>query len=247
MKPFLTACWQNLFVATYPVRADFLQGRLPQGLELDHLDGHTYVSLVAFEFSDTRILGVPCPGYQHFPELNLRYYVRAGSDRGVIFIREFVSSRLVAYLAKRWYNEPYRVASLSAVRTVNGTGISMRFELTLEGRTHSLHVRCANRPFHPASGSIEHSLIEQRWGFGLNRRGEPIRYEVIHEPWQIFPVTSFHIDLDWGAVYGPEWRWLNDTPPWSTIFAAGSAIELYRQTSAQGMQPDANQAESRQD
>jgi hypothetical protein len=54
---------------------------------------------------------------------------------------------------------------------------------------------------------------------------------VIHEPWLIFPVTSFHIDLDWAAVYGPEWRSLNDTPPWSTIFAAGSVIELYRQTS----------------
>jgi uncharacterized protein YqjF (DUF2071 family) len=231
MKPFLTACWRNLLLATYRVPAELLQSRLPKGLELDRLDGDTFVSLVAFEFSNTRVLGVRCPGYQTFPELNLRYYVRAGTERGVIFIREFVSSRLVAYLAKRWYNEPYRVAGLSAARSEDAAGISMRFLLTLQDRTHSLAVQTAKNPFHPAPGSAEHSLIEQRWGFGLNRRGKLIRYEVIHEPWQVFPVTSFHINLDWARVYGPEWSWLNETQPWSTIFAAGSAIELYRQAS----------------
>jgi uncharacterized protein YqjF (DUF2071 family) len=231
MKPFLTACWHNLLLATYRVPAELLQSRLPKGLELDRLNGETFVSLVAFQFFNTRVLGVRCPGYQHFPELNLRYYVRAGNDRGVVFIREFVSSRLVAYLAKRCYNEPYRVARLSAMRSDDDSGISMRFELALQHRTHMLEVHGGKRSFHPAPGSAEHSLIEQRWGFGRNRRGELIRYEVIHEPWQIFPVTSFHIDLDWAAVYGPEWRWLNGTPPWSTIFAAGSPIELYQQTS----------------
>src|SRR5437763_211823 len=134
MKPFLTAWWQNLLVATYRAPAELLQSRLPKGLELDRLDGDTFVSLVAFEFSGTRILGVRCPGYDHFPELNLRYYVRAGTDRGVIFIREYVSSRLIAYLARRWYNEPYRVAPLSAQRCDDGADISMRFELTLQGR-----------------------------------------------------------------------------------------------------------------
>jgi uncharacterized protein len=231
MKPFLTARWQNLLVVTYQVPAELLQSRLPKGLELDRLDGGTFVSLVAFEFFGTRILGVPCPAHSHFPELNLRYYVRAGTDRGVIFIREFVSSRLVAYLANRWYNEPYSLAPLSATRSDDDRGMSMRFELSMQNRVHLLEVQSAKSPFHPATGSAEHSLIEQRWGFGVNRRGELIRYEVIHEPWQIFPVTSFHIDLDWAAVYGPEWRWLNDTLPWSTIFAAGSAIELHRQTS----------------
>jgi uncharacterized protein YqjF (DUF2071 family) len=241
MKPFLTACWQNLLVATYRVPAELLQNRLPKGLALDDLGGDTFVSLVAFEFSGTRILGVRCPGYGHFPELNLRYYVRAGAERGVIFIREYVSSRLVAYLARRWYNEPYRVAPLSAARSDNGTSISMRFELTLPDRTHSLAIQSAKHSFRPAPGSTEHSLLEQRWGFGLNHRGELIRYEVMHEPWQIFPVTSFHIDLDWAAVYGHEWRWLNDATPLSTIFAAGSAIELYRQTSVQPIEAQAKQ------
>jgi uncharacterized protein YqjF (DUF2071 family) len=157
MKPFLTALWHNLLVATYRVPTELLQDRLPKGLELDRLNGDTFVSLVAFEFSNTRVLGVRCPGYGHFPELNLRYYVRAGSDRGVIFIREYVSSRLIAYLAKRWYNEPYRVAPLSAARADDGACIRMRFELAWPERTHSLEVQSA-KPSFPSSARLRGAL-----------------------------------------------------------------------------------------
>src|SRR5215831_17753645 len=97
--PFLTARWSNLFLATYAVPPSLLWKRLPPGLELDMRDGQAFVSLVAFDFHDTRVLGIPWPGYRNFPELNLRFYVRHGADRGVMFVREFVAQRLVAWVA----------------------------------------------------------------------------------------------------------------------------------------------------
>src|SRR5690242_7043427 len=107
---FLTARWSNLFLLTYAVPRPLLAGRLSPGLELDTRlglvddaaaerfgrDGPAFVSLVAFDFLDTRVLGVPWPGYRNFPEINLRFYVRwpttdgAGVERGVVFVREFV-------------------------------------------------------------------------------------------------------------------------------------------------------------
>jgi uncharacterized protein len=42
----------------------------------------------------------------------------------------------------------------------------------------------------------------------------------------VFPVQSFHIDLDWASVYGPEWNMLVKATPISTVFADGSAIAL---------------------
>src|SRR6516165_5771072 len=98
-RPFLTARWTNLFLATYPVSPQLLLPRLPRGLALDTRDGNAFVSVVAFEFLDTRVLGVPWPGYRNFTELNLRFYVRHGGDRGVVFVREFVPHHLVAWLA----------------------------------------------------------------------------------------------------------------------------------------------------
>ena len=49
-KPFLTAKWHNLFLATYAVPPSMLEKRLPSGLSLDTRDGNAFVSLVAFEF-----------------------------------------------------------------------------------------------------------------------------------------------------------------------------------------------------
>src|SRR5262245_26571807 len=110
--PFLTARWSNLFLATYAVPHDLLRPRLPPGLELDIWERQAFVSLVAFDFLQTRVLGVPWPGYRDFPEVNLRFYVRHGNQRGVTFIREFVPRRLVAWMARLLYNEPYVAAPM---------------------------------------------------------------------------------------------------------------------------------------
>jgi hypothetical protein len=67
-RPILTAPWNNVFLATYAVPPPLLEPRLPPGLTLDGRDGHAFVSLVAFEFLDTRVLGVPWPGHRNFTE-----------------------------------------------------------------------------------------------------------------------------------------------------------------------------------
>jgi uncharacterized protein YqjF (DUF2071 family) len=226
-RPFLTAEWRNLFLATYAVPPGLLRSRLPSGLELDMRDGNTFVSLVAFEFLNTRVLGVPWPGYRNFPELNLRFYVRRGSERGVVFVREFVSQRLVTWMARTIYNEPYRVAPLSR-RCQEDTGSRrMEYRLSWSGREHVLSVTGVKPAYLPNESSDEHFFKEHHWGFGVTRGGRAVRYEVTHPPWEVFPVRGYRIDLDWGSVYGPEWELLNKATPKSTVFAVGSAVAVY--------------------
>ena len=78
--PFLTATWSNLILLTYDAPPELLQHRLPGELELDTRDGDAFASLVAFDFLDTRVLGVAWPGFRSFPEVNLRFYVRRKDD-----------------------------------------------------------------------------------------------------------------------------------------------------------------------
>ena len=66
-RPFLTARWQNLVLATYAVPEELLRPRLPPGVEPDRRDGKCLASLVAFQFLDTRVLGVPGPGHRDRP------------------------------------------------------------------------------------------------------------------------------------------------------------------------------------
>jgi len=225
--PFLSARWTNLFLATYAVPPSLLEKRLPTGLELDTRDGQAFVSLVAFDFAGTRVFGVPWPGYRNFPELNLRFYVRHGSDRGVIFIREYVALRLVARLARLLYNEPYRVAPLSSLIHDEPDRLTVEHRLRQGGRVHTLRATGGKPGYLPEETSVEHFFKEHRWGFGRTRRGRALRYEVVHPVWEVYPVVDYHIDLDWGLVYGPEWDFLSEADPYSTIVAGGSAVRVY--------------------
>jgi uncharacterized protein YqjF (DUF2071 family) len=226
-KPFLTAEWRNLFLATYVVPQGLLQPRLPPGLELDTRAGHAFVSVVAFEFRDTRVLGVPWPGYRNFPELNLRFYVHRGAERGVIFVREIVPRRLVAWIARTIYNEPYFVAPFTAERRDEADRLTMTYRLCFAGREHVLEATGGKPAFRPAEMSDEHFFKEHHWGYGRTRRGEGLRYHVEHPVWDVYPVQGYRIDLDWAAVYGPEWAFLGKASPVSTVFAVGSAVSVY--------------------
>ncbi|HEV3238289.1 MAG TPA: DUF2071 domain-containing protein [Gemmataceae bacterium] len=224
---FLTAQWSNLFLATYAVPKELLTPRLPPGLELDLRDGQAFVSLVAFDFIDTRVLGIPWPGYRNFPELNLRFYVRHGNDRGVVFIREYVGKRLVAWIARGLYNEPYRVAPMTSVVTEDSETNTVEHRLTVAGRTNILRVTGSKPSYCPEPASVEHFFKEHHWGFNMDRGGRTVRYRVDHPKWEIFPIKGFHIDLDWETVYGPEWKEMQDSKPMSTILAQGSQVAVY--------------------
>lgn len=226
-RPFLTAEWRNLFLATYTVPPALLKPLLPSGLDLDTRDGNAFVSLVAFQFVDTRVLGIPWPAYRNFPELNLRFYVRHGGERGVVFVREIVAPRLVAWVARTIYNEPYRVAPLTSHCHEDGASRTMEYRLKWAGCEQLLRVAGCKPTYLPEQDSDEHFFKEHRWGYGRTRRGQSLRYEVVHPPWRVFPVQSYRIDLDWAGVYGPQWKFLNKAMPMSTVFADGSAIAVY--------------------
>lgn len=232
--PFLSARWSNLCLFTYAVPRRLLEDRLPPGLELDRhpdLPGEAFVSLVAFDFLDTRVLGVSWPGFRDFAELNLRAYVRrrtdAGVERGVLFVREFVPQRFVAWVARAVYNEPYVAAPLVSRVAEAGGAISVEHRLTFAGREHAITMTGDGPAACPAEGTTEHFFKEHRWGYGRTRRGKLIRYEVVHPAWDCYRVRAWNLDLDWAAVYGPEWAFLADEAPCSTILAAGSGVAVY--------------------
>ena len=123
-RSFLTAVWSDLVLITYAVEPTIVAACLPQGLEPDTRDGMAYASLVAFDFRETRVLGTQWPGLTRFPEINLRVYARLASDgrRGVVFVRELVPRRLIVWVARMIYNEPYAHASMrSCVDRVGDT------------------------------------------------------------------------------------------------------------------------------
>jgi len=212
-----------------------LAPHLPPGCELDRYDGRAYLSLVAFQFLDTRVLGVRWPGFVNFPEVNLRFYVTHEGRRGVAFVREYVPSRLVAWIARVLYNEPYRAAPMhgrvdptpdgafTADYGIDDKRRSARFQLSV---TTGAEARM------PPPDSLEHFFKEHELGLGTDRRGNLVTYRVWHPHWSVYEVNSHTLAVDWAAMYGEEFAGLQNTPPRSVVFAAGSEIKVFSKGSS---------------
>ncbi len=226
-RPFLTARWSNLAIITWEVPPALLEPHLPAGLELDRRGGAAFASLVAFDFLGTRVWGVAWPGLSNFPEINLRFYVRLGERRGVVFIREYVPRPLVAWAARAIYNEPYLVAPIESTVAGDAPAIATMRRLSWQGRSHTIEAVGSGPAFRPAGDSDEHFFKEHQWGFGRDRRGRTLAYEVRHPLWDVYPVRSWSVDLDWTHVYGASWSFLSSEKPASVVLAAGSAVSVY--------------------
>jgi uncharacterized protein YqjF (DUF2071 family) len=226
---FLRAEWRNLIIVSYHVPAGLLERYLPRGLELDLFDGKPAVSLVAFEFRNTRVWGVPWPGFVNFPEWNLRFYVKTTEPtprRGVVFVREFVPSRIVSLMARCLYNEPYTAASIRFGVVPFGDLVMPVCMVCVDRTGHTLHATASTALRTPHDSTTEHLLKEHQWGFGRTRAGKTLCYEVVHPTWRIHEDASVDVDVDWARLYGPEWGVMQEAKPFSTILAEGSAITV---------------------
>jgi uncharacterized protein YqjF (DUF2071 family) len=232
-RPFLTARWTNLVVANFEIPKEALASMTPRGTTLDTFEGRALVSVVAFMFEDTKLFGaLPAPPSPTFEEINLRFYVKRVVDgvarRGVCFVREVVPSRLVAWVARTVYEEPYErhVTDSSwtfhdaADRSAGGT-----FAYGWRAGDTRLGVRATTEgPLSPlAPGSEAEFIFEHYWGYTQRHDGTTSEYEVTHPPWRAWAVSRFEMEGDIGAFYGGPFVGALSKPR-SVFVAAGSEI-----------------------
>ena len=246
-KPALTAAWLDLAMLNYAVPPDALRPHVPPGTELDDFQGTTYVSVVGFRFVSTRVFGLRVPGHVDFDEVNLRMYVRRlagdGWRRGVVFIRELVPRRAIAWAARAWYNEPYRTLPMrhAITRRADGWPNAARYEWRRAGTWEGLSVRAGGEPAPVASGSEQEFIAEHYWGYTRQRDGSTIEYRVAHPRWRASAASEARLDAQVRALYGPPFDTLLGPEPRSALVADGSPVTVYRpvRLTARGAPPDA--------
>ena len=229
---FLTADWRYLAMLNYEVDRSVLTAYLPRGTELDDRNGHHYLSLVAFLFLDTHVLGLPALFHQNFEEVNLRFYVRrrVGAEwrSGVVFIREMVPLFLVAETARLTYNEPYRTVPMKhTIVKTNGVLQSVEYNFGA-GRGHC---RLALHVDGPASdmnlGSEEEFLSQRGWGYTRQRDGGTIEYKVEHPRWRIWSGARHELEGPLETFYDQPLPAILSGAPRSAFIADGSAVAVH--------------------
>jgi uncharacterized protein YqjF (DUF2071 family) len=228
-SPFLTARWKNLFMANYEVDAGLLQPLVPAGTELDLFQGRALVSLVAFQFLNTRVKGFRIPWHVNYPEINLRYYINrtVGEEirRGVGFIREIVPRRAITLVANALFNENYVTRKMGQRVRVSGDSLKAEYTFIEKGREQRISCVTGITPQNLKPGSLEEFITEHYYGYTKGRK--TLEYKVEHQQWRTLQVQDYTIAVDFGLAYGEQWSRLTGLRPHSVLFAEGSEVRVF--------------------
>jgi hypothetical protein len=231
---FLTAEWRYLVMLNFEVPSATLLPFVPRGTTLDAWNGRVLASVVGFRFLDTRVLGVPIPFHRDFDEVNLRFYVRRELPsgevrRGVVFIRELVPRKAIAWIARLAYNEPYSalpMRSRTPARPTDTPG-TVQYEWRRRSWEH-LAATSVGTPLVAAPGSEAQFITEHYWGYTRQRDGATVEYEVSHPPWRVWEAHRPALLADVASLYGQGFVEPLTTTPCSAFVAEGSPITVYR-------------------
>jgi uncharacterized protein YqjF (DUF2071 family) len=235
---FLTAQWLNLAVLNFQIDPAALASFVPAGTELDRWHGQTLVSLVGFQFRDTRVLGLPIPFHRNFEEVNLRFYVRrktaGGWRRGVVFVRELAPRRAVAWVARAVFGENYQTVPmrhrLEASPAQAQAPREVEYSWRYAGKDYRLHVTRGEASRFAIAGTQESFTTELEWGYSGGPGRTTIEYHVDHPRWRIWPATSASFEGDAAILYGEPFAQPLSAPPSSAFLMDGSKVTLSKGT-----------------
>lgn len=233
VRPLLTANWLHLAMLNYEVDPTVLQPHLPRGTELDYFRDKTYLSIVAFEFFNIKLLGFSIPWHRNLEEVNLRFYIRRAAQdetrRGVVFIKELAPRLAVEKMARWIYAESYQTLPMRHSLNVGEEGAAaVQYQWRLGGRWHSLSLKGQGQAEPMTPGSLEEFIAEHYWAYSAKSNGGTLEYQVEHPPWRVWKKVELSLDFDPVLTYGPELGHYLKQQPASAFLVVGSPVSLTR-------------------
>ncbi len=176
--------WYDLLFAHWPIPANQLRPQVPPELAIDTFDGSAWIGVVPFQMRIKRRAMPGIPTARHFPELNVRTYVRCGDRCGVWFFSLDATSRLAVWGGRTFFHLPYYRARIIASQQAE----LVRYRSMRYGSTSANFnaIYRSTSPVEPAMpGSLEHWLTERYCLFSQSRQGHLYCGEIHHAPWPL--------------------------------------------------------------
>lgn len=226
---FLTAEWRKVAFANYEVDPKAIMDLVPAHTELDLRNGKCFISLVGFMFLNTRAMGIRLPYHVNFEEVNLRLYVKRKDKgewkRGVVFIKEIVPRPFISFIANTVYRENYMSRSMQHA-WVYDDALRVTYKWLHKHKWNTFQVKSDLKYHSIIEGSDEEFITEHYWGYVKCSAMRTLEYHVTHPKWDVYNVNGYTIDVDYAAVYGERFRFLNGMEPASVMLAEGSDITV---------------------
>jgi uncharacterized protein YqjF (DUF2071 family) len=196
-RPWLMGqTWHDLLFVHWAVEEEQLRAHVPEALELDSFEGRTYVGITPFRIGGLRARGtLPLPLVSSFLELNVRTYVTAGGNPGILFFSLDASSRLAVEAARRAYKLPYHRATITAVRRGDWLDYACARVGAERPYVFEGHYRPVGRVSPARPGTLEAFLAERYCLYTVDGHGALHRAEIHHAPWPLQRAEA-RIDLN---------------------------------------------------
>ncbi|HTE52029.1 MAG TPA: DUF2071 domain-containing protein [Kofleriaceae bacterium] len=221
---------------SYEVDPVVLRGLVPAGTEVDTFEGCALLSLVAQQFAENRLLGVPVPFARHYDQIDLRFYVRRRVEgewrRGVAFVRELLPVGSIASLGHLLYGEAYQRMPVSSrvhppETADDGAGRGV-YRWLVDGEVHRLDLDFSGELCLPTPGSIDEFVLDRAWGYVFYHSDLTREYRVDHPPWRIWPAVDVRLSEDAAPVFGQRFAHILAEPPRAALVSEGSRVQMHR-------------------
>lgn len=233
-KVFLEAKWQRLLSANYVIDPEILTPHLPEGTEVELYNDKCYVSLVAFRYSDTKLLKVRVPFHGMFEEVNLRFYVKRKIEPNVwrsevAFTKLFFPKRSLTMVAKRIYKENYETFKMRHCWHEDDEFLHTSYGLNKD-TWHQIEVITEKSSLPVETDSAEDFFSKQYWGTARIDHKSSTIYEIEHPEWRSYKTVESKIKFDFGSVFGSEFDSLSNQKPESVHLFDGSNVIVYKKS-----------------
>lgn len=219
--------WNNALFLHWKADINELKGFVPDDLEIDLLDGSSWVSLVAFTMQNIRPRYLPAfPPISDFDEINIRTYVKFGGKSGVYFLSIEGGNRLSCRVAKGLSDLPYR---FSTIKRTPGIYSSVN---KIFG--DNLHLQYRQGKAIPLKDRLDQWLTE-RYALFQDTEKDINQYEIHHLEW---PVRE--LELEQCALHYPRFSGLLKGTPDKTHYSPGVRVLAWGKVRNRksGIQPD---------
>jgi len=229
-NPFLHTEWRKLIMVNYEVEPEVLKPYLPFGTELDSWNGKYFVSVVGFKFLNTKVMGIKFPFHINFEQVNLRFYVKrkVGNEirHGVVFIKEIIDKSIVKFVARMLYKENYVQQPMRHSWKEGKDHFNIKYEWKLNNKWNSISVKTKKILVDTLKNSQERFIAEHYWGNIQIKKNKSYEFKVEHQPWKMYSLINYNIDVDFEAVYGKSFSILKNQQPSSVFLVEGSEVSL---------------------
>lgn len=212
--------WRDLSFLHWRVPREVLRPKVAAALELDDFEGEYFVGLVPFTMRGVRPWWAPpFPPMSNFHETNLRTYVHYQGDKpGVWFFSLDAANAIACWIARTFWNLPYRHAKMTLAK-----GTDYRYESRRADAMCKVVATPTSDPTPATPGTLEHFLAERYYLYAQGKRGLR-RGQVHHTP---YPLQTARVEVCQQTITAAAGLGLMDDQPPLGHFATGVDVEVF--------------------